>query len=190
MPSLELKTAPARSHAAPTPTRRDETKAADLTKCKGDRRRATATLPSKRNKRGSGSYVLEDQVGFLLRAVSQRNTVLFSERMVAGLTRVQFTTMAKLLEIGVCSQNELGRLVLMDRATIKGVVNRLRRRGYVYVRLDPNDRRQHMLALTRLGQETTQRGLAIAPGITEKMLEPLNAAERKQIVRLLRKIVR
>lgn len=133
-------------------------------------------------------FVLDDQVGFLLRAVSQRNTVLFAEHMVAGITRVQFATLAKLYELGRCSQNELGRLILMDRATIKGVVSRLRRRGYIRVAPDTIDRRQHVLSLTKRGEQMTQRAIAIAPMITEKMLEKLNAAERRQIVGLLRKI--
>ena len=145
--------------------------------------------PADEARRPASAFIVEDQVGFLLRAVSQRNTVLFAAEMVAGLTRVQFTTMAKLLEIGSCSQNELGRLILMDRATIKGVVNRLRKRGFVRVQADPNDRRQHVLSLSRLGQKVTRRAVAVAPAITEKMLEQLNASERKQIVALLRKIV-
>jgi MarR family transcriptional regulator, lower aerobic nicotinate degradation pathway regulator len=135
-------------------------------------------------------FVLEDQVGYLLRAASQRNTVLFAELMGARLTRVQFATLAKLRELGSCSQNELGRLILLDRATIKGVVSRLRKRGFIRMQFDLEDRRQHVLSLTKLGQEATDRAIAIAPTITEKMLEQLNGAERKQIVRLLRKILK
>jgi MarR family transcriptional regulator, lower aerobic nicotinate degradation pathway regulator len=156
----------------------------------GEPRMSNATQSQPAAKNELGSFVLEDQVGFLLRAVSQRNTVLFTESMVAGITRVQFATLAKLLELGSCSQNELGRLILLDRATIKGVVNRLRKRGFVQMRPDANDRRQHVLGLTQLGRRITLRAVAIAPRITEKMLEHLNAAERKQIVKLLRKIVR
>jgi MarR family transcriptional regulator, lower aerobic nicotinate degradation pathway regulator len=158
---------------------------------KGERRLSDGARQSRpAAEKKLGSFVLEDQVGFLLRAVSQRNTALFAKGMVAGLTRVQFATIAKLLEIGFCSQNELGRLILLDRATIKGVVSRLRKRGFIQVLPDANDRRQHVLGLTKLGQRTAQRAVAVAPGITEKMLERLNAAERKQIVKLLRKIVR
>jgi len=142
-----------------------------------------------RRAKHSGHFVLEEQVGFLLRAASQRNTVLFAQMMVAGLTRVQFATMAKLYEIGHCSQNELGRLILLDRATIKGVVNRLRKRGFVRVRPDVDDRRQHVLGLTESGQKVVRRAIVVAPKITEQMLEHLNPAERKQIVALLHKLL-
>ena len=39
--------------------------------------------------------------------------------------------LAKLLEVGPCSQNHLGRLIYLDAATIKGVVDRLSARGFL-----------------------------------------------------------
>jgi MarR family transcriptional regulator, lower aerobic nicotinate degradation pathway regulator len=74
-------------------------------------------------------YVLDDQVGFLMRIAMQRHTALFSARMVGGLTQTQFAALAKLYEVGPCSQNQLGRLIYLDAATIKGVVDRLGARG-------------------------------------------------------------
>jgi DNA-binding MarR family transcriptional regulator len=131
---------------------------------------------------------LEEQVGFLLRAASQRNTVLFKKEMVYGLTRVQFAALAKLFEIGSCSQNELGRLILLDRATIKGVVSRLRTRNFIQILPYQVDRRQHVLSLTKQGHKAVERAIAVAPTITQRMLEPLNVTERCQIVKLLRKL--
>jgi DNA-binding MarR family transcriptional regulator len=139
--------------------------------------------------RSKSAFIVDNQVGFLLRAVSQRNTEVFTQHMVDGLTRVQFATMAKLLEVGFCSQNELGRLVLLDRATIKEVISRLKKRGFIHVQPDTLDRRQHILGLTKLGKATVRRGIAVAPRITNKMLEQLDAGERAEIVRLLQKIV-
>jgi len=42
--------------------------------------------------------------------------------MRSDLTPTRFAAMAKLLEHGSLSQNELGRMTAMDIATIKGVV--------------------------------------------------------------------
>jgi MarR family transcriptional regulator, lower aerobic nicotinate degradation pathway regulator len=155
---------------------------------KGPKRRAGGTLANARAK-AEPAFVVEEQVGFLLRAASQRNNEVFAQHMVNGLTRVQFATMAKLLEISSCSQNELGRLVLLDRASIKEVVSRLRKRGFIHVRPDALDRRQHILSLTELGRRTIRRGIALAPRITNKMLELLNAEESKEVLRLLQKMV-
>jgi hypothetical protein len=58
-----------------------------------------------------GRYLLDEQVGFLLRVAMQRHTSIFMTRMIEGLTRTQFAALAKLYEVGPCSQNELGRLI-------------------------------------------------------------------------------
>src|ERR1700754_4901329 len=78
-------------------------------------------------------YVLNDQIGFLLRVAMQRHTAIFMSRMIEGLTQTQFAALAKLFEVGPCSQNHLGRLIYLDAATIKGVVDRLSVRGFVTV---------------------------------------------------------
>ena len=41
-------------------------------------------------------YVLDDQVGFLLRVAMQRHTSIFTTRMIEGLTQTQFAALAKL----------------------------------------------------------------------------------------------
>ena len=55
-----------------------------------------------------GRYVLDDQAGFLMRVAMQRHTSIFTSRMVEGLTQTQFAALAKLNEVGPCSQNYLG----------------------------------------------------------------------------------
>jgi DNA-binding MarR family transcriptional regulator len=152
--------------------------------------RRSKQAPAERSKiNASKPFVVDFQVGFLLRALAQRNYEIFTRYMVADLTRVQFAAMAKLFEVGFCSQNELGRLILLDKASIQGVINRLKKRGFIDVRPDSVDRRQHILGLTKLGQRTVRKGIAAAPNITKEMLENLSERERTLIVRLLRKIV-
>jgi hypothetical protein len=70
-------------------------------------------------------YVLDEQVGFALRQAQQRHTTIFAAKMIEDLTPTQWAALAKLRELGDCSQNHLGRLTAMDAATIKGVVDRL-----------------------------------------------------------------
>src|SRR5204862_4434427 len=87
-------------------------------------------------------YVMEDQVGFLMRVAMQRHTAIFMSLMVHDLTQTQFAALAKLVEVGSCSQNHLGRLIYLDATTIKGVVERLRTRGLVRIEINPKDRRR------------------------------------------------
>ena len=44
-------------------------------------------------------YVLDEQVGFLMRVAMQRHTSIFSSRMIEGLTQTQFAALAKLYEV-------------------------------------------------------------------------------------------
>ena len=133
-------------------------------------------------------YVLDDQVGFLMRIAMQRHTSIFTSRMLEGLTQTQFAALAKLYEVGPCSQNHLGRLIYLDAATIKGVVDRLHLRGLVTALSDPKDRRRRAVALTDRGRRATEAAMQVAAGITAATLTPLTAEEQRIVVKLLRKL--
>lgn len=136
----------------------------------------------------AGGYVLEEQVGFCLRLAMQRHTSIFMARMVEELTQPQFAALAKLHAIGPCSQNHLGRLVALDAATTKGVVDRLEARGFVSSVNVAHDRRRRVIGLTDLGLDVIRRAEAVAAAITADTLAPLPAEERAELVRLLSKI--
>ena len=134
------------------------------------------------------SYVLDDQVGFLMRVAMQRHTAIFTARMIGGLTQTQFAALAKLFEVGPCSQNQLGRLIYLDAATIKGVVDRLGARSLVTAVTDPQDRRRRAVALTERGRLVTEAALKVATDITAATLKQLTAEEQRQVTRLLNKL--
>jgi MarR family transcriptional regulator, lower aerobic nicotinate degradation pathway regulator len=136
---------------------------------------------------GSG-YLLDEQVGFLMRVAMQRHTSIFTGRMVEGLTQTQFAALAKLHEVGPCSQNHLGRLIYLDAATIKGVVDRLALRGFVSALNDPKDRRRRAVALTDRGREATEAAIKVAADLTAAPLTPLTPDEQRTIARLLKKL--
>lgn len=133
-------------------------------------------------------YVLDSQVGFLMRVAMQRHTSIFMASMVEDLTQTQFAVMAKLYEVGPCSQNHLGRLVYLDAATIKGVVDRLRLRDFITTGSDPTDRRRRAVSLTDKGNKIMKSALRAAAEISVKTLRPLTAEEQRTLTRLLKKI--
>jgi DNA-binding MarR family transcriptional regulator len=136
----------------------------------------------------TSGYVLEQQAGFLMRIAMQRHTSIFMSRMIEGLTQTQFAALAKLYEVGPCSQNHLGRLIYLDAATIKGVVDRLGVRGFVTALADPKDRRRRAVALTERGRAVTQAAIGVAAEITTATLAPLTAQERRLVGDLLKKL--
>jgi DNA-binding MarR family transcriptional regulator len=133
-------------------------------------------------------YALDEQIGFRLRVAMQRHTAIFMSRMLEGLTQTQFAALAKLLEVGPCSQNQLGRLIYLDAATIKGVVDRLSLRRLVTAVNDQRDRRRRAVALTPRGRELTEAAVKIADEITAETLAPLAPEEQILLSRLLRRL--
>lgn len=144
---------------------------------------ATPAEPSEQ-----GRYVLDDQVGFLTRVAMQRHTSIFTSKMIEALTQTQFAALAKLYEVGPCSQNHLGRLIYLDAATIKGVVDRLSVRGFVTALNDPKDRRRRAVTLTERGRAVTEAAMKVAAEITAATLAPLTAEEQRLVTKLLRKL--
>lgn len=136
----------------------------------------------------AAGYLLDRQVGFLLRKAYQRHTAIFAQNMPQGLTPTQFSALMRLAEAGPCSQNHLGRLIAVDVATIKGVVDRLKARDLVRGRIDPTDRRRTLLDLTPRAEAMVAELHDAGGRITEATLEPLTAAERRQLLALLEKL--
>src|SRR5271156_4896514 len=131
------------------------------------------------------SYVLNEQIGFILRQVSQRHATIFARDIGADLTSAQWAALAKLTETGPCSQNQLGRLTTMDVATIKGVIDRLTARGLTETSSDPEDGRRLLVSLTRAGQQLAEKAAPNALAITRETLAPLDAKERETLMELL-----
>ena len=134
------------------------------------------------------AYVLEEQVGFILRQATQRHVGIFSEHMDEGLTPTQFSVVNMLDRVGSCSQNQLGRLVAMDAANVKGVIDRLTTRGITRTSLDPSDARLLVVTLTSDGKKLARDCISSAIQISEETLAPLTTAERKRLLALLKKI--
>jgi len=132
-------------------------------------------------------YVLEDQVGFILRGVSQRHLSLFS-RLIPDLTPTQFSALSKLCQLGQASQNELGRLTAMDAATIKGVVDRLKLRELISSEPLSSDLRRLILKPTSAGRQLYNEVVMAAHAVTEETLEPLSDKEKEVFLDLLKKL--
>jgi MarR family transcriptional regulator, lower aerobic nicotinate degradation pathway regulator len=134
------------------------------------------------------SYILDEQIGFILRQVWQRHATIFAREIGINLTPTQWAALAKLNETGPCSQNQLGRLTAMDVATIKGVIDRLTARGLTETSADPDDGRRLLVSLTRTGQQLAEKSAANALLISKETLAPLDAREREMLFALLNKL--
>ena len=144
---------------------------------------------TKRNaKPAKPGYVLDEQIGFILRQVWQRHATIFAREIGINLTPTQWAAVSKLAETGPCSQNLLGRLTAMDVATIKGVIDRLTARGLTETSPDPEDGRRLLVSLSRAGQQLAEKAAPAALAITRETLAPLDAKERETLMELLSKL--
>ena len=133
------------------------------------------------------AYRLQDQVGFVLRRAHQRHVAIFTAR-IGDLTPPQFAALAKLADVGETSQNQLGSLIAMDAATVKGVIDRLKARGLVKLTRHEVDRRRLMVGLTEEGRQTIEKLVPLAEEITAATLQPLSPKEAATLLRLLARI--
>ena len=132
-------------------------------------------------------YRLQDQIGFVLRKAHQRHLAIFASR-IADLTPPQFAALAKLANVGETSQNQLGSLIAMDAATVKGVIDRLKARGLVDLTKHDADKRRLMVSLTTEGRVTVDRLVPLAQQITAETLAPLSRKEATTLLKLLSRI--
>jgi len=138
---------------------------------------------------GPMPYLLEEQVGFLLRCAHQSATEDFNAVMGRfAVTPTQFAALAKLDDLGSVSQNQLGRLTRMDPATISGVVGRLIARGLVCQSPHAHDARLVLLALTPSGRTVVREMKAIAAQVSRRTLGRLSPAEADALLLALAKI--
>src|SRR6185503_8625174 len=138
----------------------------------------------------SRPYRIEEQIGYLLRRAHQRASAIFQTTIGdPNVTPTQYSSLVKLHEYNELSQNLLGRLVGMDKATMQGVVRRLKDRGLVDSRPDPGDARRTLLSLTLDGQRLVAKLIMNGPAVSRETLKPLSGPEQRQRLELLSKII-
>lgn len=136
---------------------------------------------------GPTDYRLDDQIGYILRRVTQRHLSIFAAA-IPEVTTTQFAVLARLAEIGPVSQNHLGRATAMDAATIKGVVDRLAKLGLVATTADLADRRRLTVTLTEAGTSLFSARVATALQVSDETVAPLSLDEARVLRDLLMRL--
>lgn len=133
-------------------------------------------------------YSLDGQIGYLLRLAYQRHSVIFQHHTLMDLTPTQFAALVRIHEEKSCSQNLLGRKISVDVATIKGVVDRLNKKGLIALSPDPQDRRRTLISLKLKAKEMMDELYSAGELISDETLRLLTVPERDRLLQLLAKI--
>lgn len=136
------------------------------------------------------SFDFRHAPGHLIRRAHQVSVAIFMEETTAfDVTPVQFAILNALLEDPGEDQVTLARKVAFDPATFGSVIARLEGRGWVRREPDAADRRRKLLWVTTEGAEAAQKMKRAVGKVQQRILEPLSAAEREQLLALLGRLV-
>jgi MarR family 2-MHQ and catechol resistance regulon transcriptional repressor len=105
-----------------------------------------------------------------------------------GLGLSDFTIMEALLHKGPLPINQIGEKVLLTSGSMTAAVDRMEARGLVRRFQDPSDGRCFYVHLTKKGRQTIKTAFATHAKNLEKIAGVLSNSERKELVRLLKKI--
>jgi DNA-binding MarR family transcriptional regulator len=106
-----------------------------------------------------------------------------------GLGLLDYLVLARLEERGSETQAALVRTLPIDGSDMVAVLANLETLGLVRRKRDPTDARRKVVELTPAGSKRQSRFDTLLDRANAELLTPLTAAERAELVRLLRKIV-
>jgi DNA-binding MarR family transcriptional regulator len=133
---------------------------------------------------------LADKPTWLIsRAFAHSHRLLTEGFAGAGVRGYHYRLLAALEELGPASQAALGRHTGIDRSDVVAALNDLAGRGLVQRSPDPEDRRRNVVTITRAGTRELGKLDKVLAAVQEKLLAPLSAAERKQLIRLLTRLL-
>ena len=129
------------------------------------------------------------RVGQLLFVAQQAAQALAIERLEPlGLSPRAWGVLSTLVESGPLTQIELATTLSIDRTAMVYLLDDLERQGLVERVRNPADRRSFLIHPTAQGEQTQRKAAAALGGAAETLLQPLDAAERRQLIDLLAKI--
>jgi DNA-binding MarR family transcriptional regulator len=139
---------------------------------------------------GSAPARLRGQTSWLINQVAIPANRLVNEGLArAGTRRYHYSLLAALHEAGPTSQADLSRRTTIDRSDIVAAINELVERGYVERSPDPGDLRRNVITLTPAGLRRLDELDRLIAEAQDRLLAPLSAQERTELVGLLNRLV-
>jgi DNA-binding MarR family transcriptional regulator len=135
---------------------------------------------------------IKDRPTWLLSRAYARSSALLAEGFEAhgeGLRGYHYRLLAALDQWGPTSQADLGRATGIDRSDVTAALTELEARRLVDRKTDPAHKRRNIVSLTRDGTDELHRLDAVVDGVQAALLAPLTAAQKRQLLDLLSRVV-
>jgi len=130
---------------------------------------------------------LQAEPGHLIRRAHQLAVSTFHDTHGRQITPVQYAILRALQDTPGIDQVTLADKVALDTSTTADIATRLEAKGWIVRELLP--RRQRALRLTPEGEAVLANMLPRVVPMYRQLLQPLEAAEQVEFLRLLRKFV-
>nr|WP_314259922.1 MarR family transcriptional regulator [uncultured Devosia sp.] len=120
----------------------------------------------------------EESVGYIIHEVAKAFRRRFEEEVkVYDLTLPQMRALGELVRKGGVSQVSLAGAIDADPMTLKGILDRLEKRGLVQRQQDPSDSRAKVVHVTEAGEALFRTAKSVGVEIQNEAIEGLSEAE-------------
>jgi DNA-binding MarR family transcriptional regulator len=133
--------------------------------------------------------ILELPTWLISRAYAHSHRLLAEGFATADVRGYHYRLLAALEDFGPASQAALGRRTSIDRSDVVAALNDLAGRGLIQRSPDADDRRRNVITITPAGIKQLRTLDKIVAGVQEKLLAPLSARDRTQLIRLLGRLL-
>ncbi len=102
-----------------------------------------------------------------------------------GIRPRHVAALIELRDSGELTQQTLCGQLHLDPTNLVAILNELEQRGYATRRRDPEDRRRHLVEVSKKGIAVIEKVSEVMDGVEDDLLDGLAPAERKQLEGLL-----
>ncbi|MET8136534.1 MarR family transcriptional regulator [Streptomyces sp. NPDC005251] len=135
---------------------------------------------------------LKDRPTWLISRTYARSAALLAAGFEAngnGLRGYHYRLLAALEQWGPASQADLGRDTGIDRSDVTAALTELESCGLIERRVDPDHKRRNIVTMTPQGLDVLLELDAVIDQTQEAVLAPLTAAQRRQFVSLMSRLL-
>jgi DNA-binding MarR family transcriptional regulator len=149
-------------------------------------------MPAHPHQSGRTPDRLKDRPTWLISRAYARSAALLAAGFEAdgkGLRGYHYRLLVTLEQWGPASQADLGRDTGIDRSDVTAALTELESLGLVERRVDPDHKRRNIVTLTPQGLEALLELDVMIDRTQEAVLAPLTAAQRRQFVNLMSRLL-
>lgn len=129
----------------------------------------------------------EDCICFLFAKANQKAQALLKKTLKPyGLTSVQILILEALWEDEGLTAGDLGKRLVLDNATLSGVLDRLAEAGWISKETDADDKRALRITLSDKAKENQKALFQIRENVNDVILKSLSQEETLLFKRLLK----